>query len=50
MKRETKEETFLRMAENFMREYEQTSWWRFSKRVDLKRSWQSAIECAIRYS
>ena len=46
---ETREETFLRMALEFKKQYEETAWWKFKKRIELKKSWYSARECMIRY-
>ena len=46
---ETREETFLRMALEFKKQYEETAWWKFKKRAELKKSWYSARECMIRY-
>lgn len=47
---ETREETFLRMALQYMNEYNATPWWKFIKRYNLKKNWYSAIECMIKYS
>jgi hypothetical protein len=45
-----REETFLNMAIKYKKEYENTPWWRFAKRADLKKSWYSAVECMVKYS
>jgi hypothetical protein len=44
-----REETFLNMAVKYKKEYEGTAWWKFSKRIELKKSWRSALECMVRY-
>jgi len=42
-------DTFLNMALKYKKEYEETLWWKFTKRADLKKNWYSARECMVRY-
>lgn len=48
--RETIEEHFLNMALDFKKQYENTVWWKFKKRKELKRNWYVARECMVKYS
>ena len=43
------EEAFLDMAIKYKKEYNTTSWWKFRKRIGLKKSWYSARDCMVRY-
>lgn len=45
---ETREETFLNMALEYKKEYENTAWWKFCKRSELKKNWYVARYCAVR--
>jgi hypothetical protein len=40
---------FLDTALKYKREYDATSWWKFSKRIELKENWYNARECMVRY-
>tara|TARA_R110002012_G_scaffold229791_1_gene402502 strand:- start:672 stop:836 length:165 start_codon:yes stop_codon:yes gene_type:complete len=44
-----KELAFLELAKEYKQKYENTPWWKFKKRMELKKSWKSAIECMCRY-
>ena len=44
-----REEAFLDMALKYKREYDSTPWWKFAKRIELKKNWYSARECMVRY-
>lgn len=44
----SREDAFLDMAMKYKKEYEQTSWWKFSKRLELKKDWHASRECAMR--
>jgi len=41
--------TFLDMALDYKKQYENTPWWRFKKRRELKKDWYSARELMMRY-
>ena len=45
-----REEIFLNMALDYKRQYNDCAWWKFKKRIELRKSWQSALELMIRYS
>ena len=57
---ETREETFhntfscgamyhwLFVALEYKKEYDNTAWWKFCKRSDLKKRWYSARDSAVR--
>ncbi len=44
------EETFIKAALTWHREYRNTPWWKFKKRNKLKNLWIAASECAMRNS
>lgn len=45
-----KEEVFLNMALQYKEQYDLTSWWKFKKRNELYKKWQSALELTVKYS
>tara|TARA_R110000772_G_C13117285_1_gene421422 strand:- start:92 stop:241 length:150 start_codon:yes stop_codon:yes gene_type:complete len=45
-----REETFLNMALDYKRQYNECAWWKFKKRNELYKSWQSALELMMRYA
>jgi hypothetical protein len=47
MDRETR---FLEMALDYKKQYNECAWWKFKKRNELRKSWESALELMIRYS
>ena len=44
------EETFLNMALDYKKQYKECAWWKFKKRIELYKSYQSAFELFIRYA
>ena len=38
-----KEEVFLNMALDYKKQYKECAWWKFKKRNELYKSWQSAL-------
>lgn len=45
-----REERFLNKALDYKKQYEECAWWKFQKRSELYRNWQSALDLMIRYS
>ena len=45
-----REETFLNMALDYKKQYKECAWWKFKKRIELYKSYQSAFELFIRYT
>lgn len=43
------ESQFLNMALDYKKQYESTSWWKFRKRKELYKNWQSAKNLMVRY-
>lgn len=45
-----KEETFMKMAIEYKKQYEECDWWKFKKRNELYKSHLSAINLMVRYA
>ena len=45
-----REETFLNMALDYKNQYKECAWWKFKKRHELYKSWQSALDLMMRYA
>ena len=45
-----REETFLNMALYYKYQYKECAWWKFKKRHELYKSWQSALDLMMRYA
>ena len=43
------ERGFMDLAFKYKEQYKSTAWWKFKKRYKLKRLWDSALDCMVRY-
>jgi len=43
-----REETFLNIALDYKKQYKECAWWKFKKRNELYKSWQSALHLLIK--
>ena len=44
-----REEIFLNKALDYKRQYKECVWWKFRKRRELYKSWQSALDLMVKY-
>jgi len=45
-----REARLLEMALDYKKKYNECAWWKFKKRNELYKSWQSALELVLRYA
>jgi len=45
-----REARFLEMAIDYKEQYKSCAWWKFKKRNELYKSWQSALQLMMRYA
>lgn len=43
------ESEFLKIALDYKKQYDSTSWWKFKKRNELFKNWQSAKDLMVSY-